>query len=80
MNSLQNGQRETETGKSEDDLFRVLARPDIEKMVTLHAEWVQSHRDFTGTYNQTKNIEFARYYGWTWTEFLKAKKEAGYFF
>lgn len=64
---------------SEDDLFRVLARPDIEKMVILHADWIHSHRDCTGTYNQTKNIEFARYYGWTWIEFLKAKKEAGYF-
>jgi hypothetical protein len=64
---------------TEDDTFRVLARPDIHKMVILHREWVQLHRGEDGTYDQQKNIKFARHYGWTWIEYLRARKEEGYF-
>lgn len=78
MNSTKNGLEET-TGRTEDDTFRVLARPNIEKMVELHPEWVSERRSADGIYDQRHNIAFARYYGWTWIEFLKAKKEAGYF-
>lgn len=63
---------------TEDDTFRILARPDIHKMYNLHKEWVQKHRK-NGIYDQQKNITFAKYYGWTWFEYLKAKKAAGYF-
>lgn len=68
----------TSTVGTEDDTFRILARPDIDKMVILHQECILEHRDASGTYDQQKNIVFSKYYGWTWIEFLKAKKEAGY--
>lgn len=65
---------------TEDDTFRVLARPDIHKMVVLHQDWQngEKHKSANGSYSSLKNIEFAKYYGWTWIEFLKAKKIAGY--
>lgn len=77
MNTQENGIKES---FHEDDTFRVLARPDIEKMVELHREWVSARRSVNGVYDQQNNIKFAKYYGWTWIEYLKARREAGYTF
>lgn len=66
-------------GSTEDDTFRILARPDVHKMHQLHQDWKSMHTDSTGKYDQQKNVVFARYYGWTWIEYLTARKEAGYF-
>lgn len=67
----------TSTAATEDDTSRILARPDIHRMVELHREW-QKKRYTAGVYNTLGNIEFSKYYGWNWVEFLKAKKSAGY--
>lgn len=71
-----NMKRENEL--TEDDTFRILARPDIHAMVTLHRQWILAHRK-NHRYDQQHNIKFAKHYGWTWIEFIKARKEAGYF-
>ena len=64
---------------TEDDTFRILARPDIHKMVILHREWIQKERDRKGVYDSRKNITFCKHNGWQWIEFLREKKSAGYF-
>lgn len=76
--NMKNISESSKLGSTEDDTFRILARPNIDKMVVLHREWVAEHRKSNGTYDQQQNIQFAKYYGWTWITFLKAKKEAGY--
>lgn len=67
---------------TEDDTFRILSRPSIHKMVVLHKEWVKKKSTrYNGVYHQYNsmlNLEFAKYYGWGWVEYLKAKKESGY--
>jgi hypothetical protein len=65
---------------TEDDTFRVLARPDIHTMVKLHQQYKVNCRrgQPDQPYPSTKNISFCKYYGWDWVEFLIAKKEAGY--
>ena len=69
------------TLNTEDDLFRILKRPDIHAMVVLHRDWVRDHRDAGGgIYDQRKNLELVKLYGWDWIEFLKARHEAGYSF
>jgi hypothetical protein len=60
---------------TEDDTFRILARPDIHEMVRLHAEYTkQWHANNSGTYPTTENIRFAKHYGWNWVEFLDVKR------
>jgi len=63
---------------TEDDTFRILSRPSIHQMVSLHVEWKKKHQRRDGTYNSTHNLRFAKHYGWGWIEYLRAKKEAGY--
>lgn len=63
---------------TEDDTFRVLARPNIEQMVELHFHWKKKITDKDKIFNSSLNISFMKYYGWTWLEFLRAKKDAGY--
>lgn len=64
-----------ENGKDEsslDDLFRILARPDFDKIRSMHAEHVsQYRRAHNGHYPSTENVSFMKYYGWTWLEFVK---------
>jgi hypothetical protein len=68
----------TSTAVTEDDTFRILARPDIHKMVILHTEWSQKQRALKDPFDTRKNIEFVKHHGWGWIEFLNAKKEKGY--
>ncbi len=63
---------------TEDDTFRILARPNIDKMVELHWEWKMKITDEGKPFNSSWNIPFMKYHGWTWMEFLRAKKDAGY--
>lgn len=64
---------------TEDDTFRILARPNLDQMVELHAEFVYGWRKkHEGIYPTILNISFMRQHGWTWPEFLRAKKAAGY--
>ena len=64
---------------TEDDTFRVLARPDIHKMVVIYRNnrlnWEKKNDT---TYPSTQNIVICKHYGWGWIEFLVAKKNAGY--
>ncbi len=62
---------------TEDDTFRILARPDIHAMVKLHIEWKRYSRR---PYNARLNIDFVKYYGWGWREFLDERRLHGYFF
>lgn len=63
---------------TEDDTFRVLARPNIHEMVELHITWKRSITDEGKTFNSMWNISFMKYHGWGWIEYLIAKKAAGY--
>lgn len=63
---------------TEDDTFRVLARPNIHQMVELHFAWKRKITDGGKDFNSMWNIPFMKHYGWTWMEFLRAKKDAGY--
>jgi len=63
---------------TEDDTFRILARPDIHEMVRLHWAWVKSITDEGKKFNSSWNITFMKSHGWTWLEFLRTKKSAGY--
>jgi hypothetical protein len=79
MNTIPNTQDEL-AGKTEDDTFRILARPSIHEMVELHRKWKIKHSRKDGSYNTVHNLSFVKHYGWTWFEYLRAKKEAGYTF
>lgn len=63
---------------TEDDTFRILARPNIHEMFELHIVWKRKFTDEGITFNSMWNIGFMKHYGWGWEEFLRAKKEAGY--
>jgi hypothetical protein len=63
---------------TEDDTFRILARPNIDKMVDLHFAWRKKIISEGNLFNSSWNIPFMKYHGWTWTEFLIAKRNAGY--
>lgn len=63
---------------NEDDVFRILSKPDIHRMVVLHRKWVSDNQGAEGKYDQRKNIDFAVRYGWDWIEYLIARKIAGY--
>ena len=63
---------------TEDETFRILARPNIDRMVELHFIWKRKITDEGMAFNSSWNISFMKHHGWTWTEFLRAKKDAGY--
>jgi hypothetical protein len=62
---------------TEDDTFRVLARPNIHEMARMYAAWKKSEQAM-GTFNTLKNIGFMKYYGWRWSDFLRERSAAGY--
>lgn len=66
---------EKDNMNTEDDTFRILARPNIDKMSELHFDWKRKITDEGKPFNNMWNIEFMKYHGWTWTEFLRAKKD-----
>lgn len=60
---------------TEDDTFRILAKPCIHKMTAL---WVN---ETVLKKRRGRNLDLAAFcqkHGWDWSEFLKAKHEAGY--
>jgi len=70
--------------KTEEDTFKVLKRPSVHEMRTLHSEWknrwILSHPDPAGGYKvypSTQNLEFVKHYDWDWVEYLMALKELG---
>jgi hypothetical protein len=63
---------------TEDDTFRVLARPKLEQMMELHAAWKRKIHEDGAEFNTTWNIAFMKHHGWTWVEYLTAKHHAGY--
>lgn len=59
---------------TEDDTFRILARPPFEEMHDLHRAWKEkwkSAHPWDVTYPSTLNMEFAKHYGWTWIEYQR---------
>jgi hypothetical protein len=61
-------------GKTEEDTFRTLAKPVIDKMVVIYqTEKKKYYRSCS-----LDNIAICKKYGWRWEEFLRAKKDAGY--
>jgi len=58
---------------TEDDLFRVLARPKLPEMISLYGAWWNS----LIVKDPTKRIPFMKKYGWTWYEFIHECKRAG---
>lgn len=73
MNSLRQEINMSKDLGTEDDTFRILARPPFEKMADLHRawkeEWKRTHPN--DLYPTTLNVEFARHYGWTWLEYQR---------
>ena len=67
-NMQQNGNEET---NSQDDLFRILARPSFDEIREMHAEHKWKYREKHGEYPSTENIAFMKHHGWTWFEFLR---------
>ncbi len=63
---------------TEDDTFRILARPNIHKMVEMHNTWKIKVGKEHNVFNSMWNVSFMKYHGWTWVEFLREKKNAGY--
>lgn len=61
MNSLSNGQREIETGNSEDETFKVLSRSPYEE-----AESAWSSADCV-----VESLKEIKIRGWTWNDFYK---------
>lgn len=62
---------------TEDDTFRVLARPDIHEMYRLLSIHSRKWTDEGKLYPTPENIRFCKYYGWGWIEYLRAKRQAG---
>ena len=60
----------------EERCFRILARPSLSEMHEKHVTWIRSFTDQGKTYNSMLNIPFMKKHGWTWVEFLYAKKAA----
>lgn len=50
---------------TEDDTFRILARPNIDKMVELHVMWKRKITDEGLTFNSSRNISFMKHHGWS---------------
>ena len=59
---------------TEDDTFRVLARPGIHEMYALYISWWRSLPDK----NTMLRVSFCKSYDWTWFEFFTEAKRAGY--
>jgi hypothetical protein len=62
---------------SEDDTYRILARPSFEDMASLLRAYRVSQYEEQGKYPTTENIRFCKQHGWGWIEFLQASKLAG---
>jgi hypothetical protein len=59
---------------TEDDTFRVLARPGFDEMFRIHAAWWRNEN----SNNRSLRITFMKSHGWTWLEFvLELKKRKG---
>lgn len=58
-----------EEANSQDDLFRVLARPNFDEIRRMLSEHRAQYRSKHGNYPSTENVSFMKYYGWTWLEF-----------
>ena len=52
--------------KTEDDTFRILARPDFSKIREMYFG-----SNFQGTGRCLERIAFMKEYGWTWREFTQ---------
>lgn len=61
---------------TEDDTFRVLARPSPQEMKELQYQWIADWCRRTGKdrYPSPENLNFAKHYGWEWSEYLIALK------
>jgi hypothetical protein len=58
---------------TEDDTFRILARPSVHEMVRLDGQ-----RTRMKPYCAISNIVWAKEHGWQWGEYQRARKAAGY--
>lgn len=58
----------------EERCFRILARPPINEMIEIHAKWQKSITDNGMPFNSIRNIGFMIEHGWTWIEFVYARK------
>jgi hypothetical protein len=58
---------------TEDDTFRILARPPFDRMREIHRLWkTQGHRV------SYENVAFMRRHGWTWLEYVNERSDRGY--
>ena len=65
-------------GTSEDDTFRILARPSFDKIREMHCDYKRSWRAAHGSnYPSTLNVSFMKHHGWTWLEFIKEQHYRG---
>jgi len=62
---------------TEDDTFRVLARPSVEEMVKLHREHYREWCSNSEVYPASQCVIFAKHHGWGWLEYLIARKASG---
>lgn len=58
---------------TEDDTFRILARPKFDEMRAIHQRWKADQG--RPSYH---NIAFMKSYGWTWLEYIRERSERGY--
>jgi hypothetical protein len=54
---------------TEEDTFRVLARPSLEEMRDIHAAWWSN----LPNKDSSLRISFMKSYGWTWLEFMRER-------
>jgi hypothetical protein len=59
---------------TEDDTFRMLARPGIHEMVDLYVKWERVHV----VECSLERLAWSKHYGWQWGELVRAAKRAGY--
>jgi len=70
-----NGQIGKQECMDEDDTFRILSRPSVHEMVMIDGRRPQRLRPL---YSSLDNIVWAAEYGWSWGEYQRARKAAGY--
>jgi hypothetical protein len=66
--------KENSSRFTEDETFRILARPSFEKIWEMHNEWKNSKKL---PYPATDNVVFMKHHGWSWLEFLREQKARG---
>lgn len=59
---------------TEDDTFRILARPDVHELMTLYQKNMKKRGS---AYTSIENVSFCKYHGWRWREFLQEARAAG---